>query len=274
MKGKFLEGRGALITGGASGFGRSAAYSFAEKGADLVLVDINEELLEETSRDVEKKTKQKVVPVVCDVSDSKSAKKMADQAFEELDNIYVLFNNAGIATTYGVDILRIGEKAWDRTININLKGQWLVDKFVARKMNRQTFEPLRGKIIHNSSHFGISPSPFLPVYSISKAGIISLNNIIAKTLAPYITSNVIAPGFHTTGFYGNREDITLQVIHDSNEKTPLNRIGTIEDVVGVILFLASSKSDFITGHCITIDGGITEVGVHSHKLDVNILNLK
>lgn len=131
MNDKFLEGKGALITGGASGFGRSAAYSFAEKGADLVLVDINEELLEETSRDVEKKTKQKVVPVVCDVSDSKSVKKMVDQAFQELDNIYVLFNNAGIATTYGVDILRIGEKAWDRNL-IEVK------RIGKRKIDRKT----------------------------------------------------------------------------------------------------------------------------------------
>ncbi|MFW9970173.1 MAG: SDR family NAD(P)-dependent oxidoreductase [Candidatus Odinarchaeota archaeon] len=264
MRDNFLEEKGALITGGASGFGRGVALAFAEKGANLVLVDTNKELLEETSHDIQKKTGQKVIPIVCDVSDSKAVKKMTDQAFEQLDNVYVLFNNAGIATTYGVDILRVGEKIWDKTININLKGQWLIDKFVCRKMNRQNFEPLRGKVIHNSSHWGISPSPFVPVYSISKAGIISLNEIIAKTLAPYITSNAIAPGFHTTGFYGNREDIVLQVIHDTHEKTPLNRIGTIEDVVGVVLFLASSNSDFITGHCFTIDGGITEVGVHSH----------
>ena len=270
MEKNFLEGKGAIITGGASGFGRGVAYAFAERGADLVLVDINEELLEETSKDVEKKTGQKVIPIVCDVSDSKSVKKMTNQAFEHLNNIYVLFNNAGIATTYGVDILKVGEKAWDKTMNINLKGQWLVDKFVSRKMNRQNFDPLRGKIIHNSSHYGISYSPFVPVYSISKAGIIALNNIIAKTLAPYITSNAIAPGYHTTGMYGHREDIVLQVIRNSNEKTPLNRIGTIEDVVGVVVFLASNKSDFMTGHCITIDGGIAEVGVHSHKLDVNV----
>ncbi len=267
---KFLEGRGALITGGASGFGRDVGFAFAERGADLVLVDINEELLEETSKKITQKTGQKVIPIICDVSDSKCVKKMGEQAFTELDNIYVLFNNAGIATTYGVDILHVGEQAWDKTMNINLKGQWLVDKFICRKMNRQRFEPLRGKVIHNSSHYGICLSPFLPLYSLSKTGIIALNKLIAKTLAPYITSNTIAPGYHTTGLFGNREDIVLHVISDSNEKTPLNRIGTIKDVVDVVLFLASNKSDFITGHCFTIDGGIAEVGVHAHKLDVNV----
>jgi len=267
---KYLEGKGALITGGASGFGRGVAFAFAERGAELVLVDIKEELLEETCNDIMQKTGKKVIPVVCDVSDSKCVKKMADQAFDELDNIYILFNNAGLATTYGVDIIRVGEKAWDTTMNINLKGQWLVDKFVARKMNRQEFKPLRGKIIHNSSHYGIVLSPFVPIYSISKAGILALNKLVAKTLAPYITSNAIAPGFHVTGIYGNREDIMLQVMSDGEVKTPLNRIGTIEDVVNLVLFLASEKSDFITGHCFPIDGGITDVGVPSHKLDVNI----
>ncbi len=267
---KFLEGRGVVITGGASGIGKSAVYALAERGADLVLVDINEEGLEETSKDVEQKTGRKVTPIICDVSDSKCVKRMVDQAFDELDNVYVLFNNAGIATTYGVDIIRVGEKAWDRTMNINLKGQWLVDKFFSRKMNRQKFEPLRGKIIHNASHYGIVLSPFVPVYSISKAGIIALNKLIAKTLAPYINSNAIAPGFHVTGMYGHREDIMLQVMSDGDVKTPLNRIGTIEDVVNLVLFLASEKSNFITGHCFIVDGGITEAGVPSHKLEVNI----
>lgn len=270
MNNNFLKGKGALITGGASGFGRGTAYAFAENGADLILVDVNEKLLEETSKGVKSKYGVKVIPIVCDVSDSKCVKKMTDQAFDELDNIYVLFNNAGLATTYGVDIIRVGEQAWDTTMNINLKGQWLVDKFVSRKMNRQKFEPLRGKIIHNASHFGIVLSPFVPLYSISKAGVIALSKLVAKTLSPFITSNAIAPGFHVTGIYGNREDIMLQVMKDGEVKTPLNRIGTIEDVVDLVLFLASEKSNFITGHCFTIDGGITEAGVPSHRLEVDV----
>ncbi|MFX0187853.1 MAG: SDR family NAD(P)-dependent oxidoreductase [Candidatus Hodarchaeota archaeon] len=270
MVDKFLEGKGAVITGGASGFGRGVAYAFAERGADLVLVDLNEELLEETAKKVVEKTGQKVIPIVCDVVDSKAVKKMADRAFNELDNVYILFNNAGTALAYGLDVIRIGEKAWDRTINVNLKGQWLVDKFLCRQMNRQDFKPLRGKVIHTSSVYGISLSPFVPAYSISKAGVIALNKLLAKTLAPHISSNAITPGYHVTGIYGNREDIMLQSMEDGHVKTPLNRIGTVEDVVNLLLFLASSKSDFITGHCFTIDGGIADVGVPPYDLDVEI----
>ncbi|MFX1481316.1 MAG: SDR family NAD(P)-dependent oxidoreductase [Promethearchaeota archaeon] len=267
---KFLEGKGCLITGGASGFGRSVAYAFAEIGADLVLVDINEELLNETTKNIEKETNKRVIPIKCDVSDAKQVKQMAEQAFSELDNVYILFNNAGTATSYGVDILKIGEKAWDFTMNINLKGQWLVDKIVCRRMNRQKSEPLRGKIIHTTSIDGIVVDPLLPVYSLSKLGIIGLTQLVAKSLAPYITSNAIAPGFHPTGVYGNREDIMIQTMKDGNVKTPLNRTGTVEDVVNLMIFLASPRSNFITGHIFPIDGGIAEVGVPSNTLKSDI----
>jgi len=270
MSENFLEGKGVIITGGASGFGRGAAYALAERGADIALIDINEELLEETAKKVAEKTNHKVIPIVCDVADSKAVKKMAEKAFDELGNVYILFNNAGTALAYGLNVIRIGEKAWDATININLKGQWLVDKFVCRQMNRQTFEPIGGKVIHTSSCYGIALSPFVPAYSISKAGVIALNKLLAKTLAPYITSNAIAPGFHVTGIYGNREDIMLQSMTDGHVKTPLNRIGTVDDVTNLIIFLASNHSDFITGHCFTIDGGISEVGVPPYDLDVEV----
>ncbi|MHA1916242.1 MAG: SDR family NAD(P)-dependent oxidoreductase [Promethearchaeota archaeon] len=270
MTNKYLEGKGALITGAASGFGKGVAQALSERGADLVLVDLNAEQLEKTSAEIENKSGKKVTSIICDVSDSKCVKKMADQAFEEIGNVYILFNNAGLATSYGVDVLKLGEKAWDRTIDVNLKGQWLVDKFVCRKMNRQSFEPLKGKVIHTTSGYGITLSPFVPAYSISKAGVIALNNLLAKKLAPHITSNAIAPGYHVTGIYGHREDIMLQSMRDGHVKTPLNRIGTIEDVVNLVLFLTSSKSDFITGHCFPIDGGIAEAGVPSHRLEMDI----
>lgn len=265
MVDKFLEGKGVLITGGASGFGRGVAYAFAERGAGLVLVDINEGLLEETTKNIKQKYGKKVVPIVCDVSDSKQVKKMTEQTFNELDNVYILFNNAGTAAQAGVNIIKIGEKAWDITMNVNLKGQWLVDKYICRKMNRQKMEPLRGKVIHTTSIAGIVADDTLSAYSISKAGIIALTQLLAKSLAPYITSNAIAPGYHTTGIYGNSDDTVIQSLKMSDVKTPLNRIGTVEDVVNLMIFLASPRSDFITGHIFPIDGGIAEVGVAPNR---------
>ena len=258
---KFLEGKGALITGGASGFGRGVAYAFAERGADLVLVDINEDLLEETSKKIKEKTKQKVVPIVCDVSKSDQVDSMGKQAFQELDNIYVLFNNAGLGTQFGRNILRIKEDDWDKTMNVNLKGQWLVARALCRKMKSQKFEPLSGKVICTASIAGMDVDPFLPAYSISKVGIIGLMQLLAKTLAPKLTVNAISPGFHATGVYLNSVDDMIITMKHSNVRTPLNRVGTVEDVVNLVVFLASPSSNFITGHNFAIDGGIAEVGL-------------
>ena len=266
LKERFLEGKGALITGGSSGFGRDVAYNLAKSGANLVLVARNEEKLYETSKNIEKETHQKVIPIVCDVSESRQVKEMTEQAFSELDNIYILFNNAGTSAAYGVDIVRVREKVWDYVINVNLKGQWLVDKNVCRKMNRQKFEPLRGKVIHTTSLAGLSINPIIPIYTISKVGVNALTKLLAKTLAPYITSNAIAPGYHVTGIFGNSQDIMLQNMSAGHVQTPLNRIGTTQDVVDLMMYLVSPRSDFITGHIFPIDGGIAEVGVPANNL--------
>ncbi len=258
---KFLEGRGALITGGASGFGRGVAYAFAERGADLVLVDINEGLLEETCKKIEQKTKQKVVPIVCDVSKSDQVDSMAKQAFQELENIYVLFNNAGLGTSFGRNILRIKEDDWDKTMNVNLKGQWLVARALCRKMKSQKLEPLAGKVICTASIAGVDVDPFIPAYSITKVGIIGLMQLLAKSLAPKVTANAISPGYHPTGVYLDSVDDMIITMKHGNVKTPLNRVGTVEDVVNLVLFLASPSSNFITGHNFVVDGGIAEVGV-------------
>jgi NAD(P)-dependent dehydrogenase (short-subunit alcohol dehydrogenase family) len=258
---KFLEGKGALITGGASGFGRGVAFAFAERGAEIVLVDINEELLQETAKNIINKTNQKVLPIVCDVSKSDQVEAMVKQAFQELDNIYILFNNAGTGYPYGLDLLRTKEKDWDRILNINLKGQWMVSRSVCKRMKKQTFEPLAGKVIHTASIAGMKVDNKTPVYSISKVGIIAMVQMLAQSLAPKITVNSISPGYHITGIYDNREDMVKMIMDDGHVKTPLNRMGTIEDVVNVMLFLASSLSDYITGHNFPVDGGIVEVGV-------------
>ncbi|TFG19680.1 MAG: SDR family oxidoreductase [Promethearchaeota archaeon] len=265
---KFLEGKNALITGGASGFGRGVAYAFAERGADLVLVDINEDLLEETTKKVAQVSGQKVIPIVCDVSQSDQVEAMVKQAYKELDNVFILFNNAGIGVSYGRNICRIKENDWDQIMAVNLKGQWLVAKSLCRKMKGQKFEneELAGKMINTSSAAGMVVDPAIPAYSITKMGVIALTQLLAKSLAPKITANSIAPGFHLTGIYLNDEEAMRMTMRDGKVKVPLIRIGTVEDVINLVLFLASPASNYITGHCFPVDGGISEVGVQPHYL--------
>lgn len=269
MYGNFLEGKGALITGGASGFGRGVANAFAERGASLALIDINEELLDQTCKEIQGKYKTKVIPIVCDVSMSDQVESMAKQAYQELGNIFFLFNNAGIGTSYGRNICRIKEADWDKIMAVNLKGQWLVARSLWRKMKAQEFEneELSGKMVNTSSAAGLVVDPMLPAYSITKVGVIALTQLLAKTLAPNVTCNSIAPGFHVTGIYLNDEEVMRVTMRDGNLKIPRQRIGTIEDIVNMVLFLASPASNYITGHCFPVDGGTSEVGVPPYKLN-------
>ena len=267
---KFLEGKGALITGGASGFGRGVAYVFAEKGADIIIVDIKEDLLYETANKLAEKTEHKVIPMVCDVSKSDQVQAMAKKAYQELDNIYILFNNAGISLGYRKDFTKIDENLYDLTMSINLKGSWLVAKEISKKMKSQKFLPLSGKIINVSSIFGLFPNEKTFPYSLSKAGVITMTKMMAKTLAPKITVNCISPGFHQTGIYKDDLDTMMMVYKDGKVVTPLNRFGTVDDICDIMLFLASPASNFITGHNFTIDGGIAEIGVHSQYIQDNL----
>ncbi len=256
MEEKFLEGKGALITGGASGFGRGAAYALAEKGADLVLLDVNEDLLEETAKKVAEKSGRKVVPIICDVSKSDQVKAMAKQTFEELDNVFILFNNAGIADYSLRDITRVKEVDWDRIMDVNLKGQFLIVNSLIKKMRKQQFEPLAGKIICTSSMGALQLSPILPTYCISKVGVNAMAKLFAKALAPKITVNTILPGIHTTGIYLNSEDLIKSMLKAGNTRIPLGRIGTVEDITNVVMFLASPASDYITGQQFNVTGGL------------------
>ena len=261
MNDKFLEGKGALITGAASGFGRGIAIEYSKRGADLCLVDINEQLLEETSKKIEQEYKQKVLPIVCDVSNSDQVQAMVKQVFSELDNVFVLNNNAGIGDIYGPDLLRIKESIFDNILDVNLKGQWLVAKFICKKMKQQKFEPLAGKVIHTASIAGMVVDEKISAYSISKVGVIAMMQMLARSLAPKITVNAISPGYHVTGIYNNSEDAMKATMDDGHVKTPLNRLGTVEDIANLSVFLASPASDFITGHNFPCDGGIAELGV-------------
>jgi NAD(P)-dependent dehydrogenase (short-subunit alcohol dehydrogenase family) len=268
MDDKFLDGKGALITGGASGFGKGVARAFAERGAKLALIDVNEELLEQTSKEIKDQYKVKVIPIVCDVSNSDQVEAMAKQAYKELENIFFLFNNAGIGVSYGRNICRVKEADWDKIMAVNLKGQWLVARSLWRKMKSQQYEneELSGKMVNTASAAGIVVDPAIPAYSLTKVGVIALTQLLAKTLAPNVTVNSIAPGFHVTGIYLNDEESMRVTMRDGNLKIPQQRIGTVEDIVNMVLFLASPASNYITGHCFPVDGGMSEVGVPPHKL--------
>ncbi|MFW9898043.1 MAG: SDR family NAD(P)-dependent oxidoreductase [Candidatus Thorarchaeota archaeon] len=256
---KFLEGKVALITGAGSGFGREMAIVFADKGADLVINDININGLKETRDIILKDYNVEILLAKADISNSNEVKNMAEKVFEHFDNIFLLVNNAGISGGLYAS-LKAKEAEFDEVMAVNVKGAWNVTKAFFRQMKRQKqFEPVRGKIINIASCAGTDDvNPFIGIYSASKAALISFTKLWALELASsHVTVNAISPGVFLTPIYKNDPKLIEMMLESRNVKIPIERIGEPQMVADVALFLASSGADYITGQNMILDGGMT-----------------
>ena len=260
MKEQCLEGKVALITGAGSGFSREMAISFASKGANLVINDINMEGLEETYSLVLKKYKREILILKADVSLSNEVNEMVERVFEKYDNLFVLVNNAGIDGGLYTS-LKAKEQIYDKVMAINVKGAWNMTKAFYRKMRKQkNFNPIRGKIINIASCAGTTNglNPMIGVYSASKAALIAFTKLWALELgASNITVNAISPGVFLTPIYNNEPNLIRQFLKTRGVKLPINRIGEAKWVSDIALFLASPTSNYMTGQNIILDGGMT-----------------
>ncbi len=256
----FLKGKVALITGAGGGFGREMAISFASKGADIVINDINMESLEETQEMILKDYKVDILLVKADISKSNEVKDMSKQVFDKFDNIFLLVNNAGIDGG-AYKSLAASEQVYDEVMGINLKGTWNVTKAFFRKMKGQRqFEPIRGKIINIASCAGTENglNPFLGIYSASKAGVIAFTKLWALELgSSNITVNSISPGVFLTPMYDNDPKKARYFLDQRGVKLPIDRLGESKEVAEVALFIASSAANYITGRNFILDGGMT-----------------
>ncbi|MHA1669192.1 MAG: SDR family NAD(P)-dependent oxidoreductase [Promethearchaeota archaeon] len=257
---RFLEGKVALITGAGSGFGQKMAVTFASKGADLVLNDVNMSGLEETRDLVLKSNKSRILLIKADVSNSKQVNDMAKQTFETFDNVFLLVNNAGIDGGL-YTALKAKEEVYDKVFGVNVKGPLNVTKAFFRRMKRQKqFEPVRAKIINIASTAGTQNghNPMLGIYSASKAALIAFTRIWALELGSSdITVNSISPGVFLTPIYNNDPKLIRQFLESRSVKLPIDKIGEAQWVADLALFLASSTADYITGQNLIIDGGLT-----------------
>jgi len=258
MSEKFLEGKVALITGAGSGFGREMALAFASKGANLVLNDINLESIDETREMVLNLCNVDILLAEADISDEEQVDTMRKNVFQKFDNIFLLVNNAGIRG--GSSSLKTKNKDYDRVMDVNVKGAWNVTKAFYRKMIKQKFKPVAGKIINITSCAGTDCglNPFIGMYSVSKAALIAFTKLWALELGPAnITVNAICPGIFLTPIYNNDPGFIREWIKLRNIKLPIDKIGEASQVADVALFLASPASDYITGQNIILDGGMT-----------------
>ncbi len=244
-----LQQRVAIVTGAARGLGRAFCLSLAKEGVFVVAADIDLSAAQQTA-DLVAAAGGEAQAVAVDVSDEAATRQMAAQTAKRWSRIDILINNAALYG--GLERKRfdaIAPAEWDRVMAINLKGPWLCARAVYPWMRKQE----AGKIINVASAVFFSGSPGWSHYVASKGGLIGLTRALAKELGDdRITVNAIAPGFTLTEasqeLIPNAEQYGLQ-------RGALKRAEQPEDIVGLMLFLASPASDFITGQTIVVDGG-------------------
>ena len=245
-----LKNKVVLITGASRGIGEATAIGLAQAGADVAIASRKLPDLEKVADQI-KKTGRKCVPVAAHVGKTEEINTLVKRVLEEFGKIDILVNNAATNPSMAPAI-DIDERAWDSIMNLNLKGLFFLSQAVARGMK----EKGGGKIINVSSVAGITPD-ILPVYSISKAGVIMATKVMAQQWAPYnIRVNAIAPGLTKTRFsealWKNPDILQMAMT-----RTPMARPADPEEMVGAIIYLASDASSYVTGQVIAIDGGST-----------------
>ncbi len=245
-----LEGKVAIITGGASGIGRAMVKEFAREGAKVLTMDLNEAGGQVMVEEVRKEGGSAIF-VKGSVADEKDVDRMVSTCINEFKKLDILVNNAGVAEMSAVSMMTTEQ--WFNVINTNLTGTFFCIRRAVPEMEKNG----KGKIINISSIDAKVGGPFLFAYAASKGGVLSMTINLAVELAPYkINVNAILPGFILTGM----TEIPLSVEELKNEvlqRTPLNRIGMPEDVAKLAVYLASDDSDFVTGQAFVIDGGYT-----------------
>lgn len=244
-----LEGKVALVTGASRGIGEAIAVAFARAGADVAVSARKLTALERVAQRVQA-TGRRCLPVAAHNARTEDLRAMVDRVTGELGPVDVLVNNAGTNPVFA-PIALVEEDAWDKIFAVNLRGTFLLSKFVAEGM----LERGRGSIVNVASVAGMRPAQGLGAYGVSKAGVIMLTKVCATEWASSgVRVNCLAPGLVETRF--SRMLIDTPAIHqEALRGIPMGRHGQPEEMVGPALFLASEASSFVTGHVLFADGG-------------------
>ncbi len=245
-----LEGKTALVTGGARGIGRAIVLTFAQHGADIAFSDLN---YDDQAKEVEKEAEKlgvKCKAFASDASNYEDSKKLIEDVIKEFERIDILVNNAGI--TRDNLFMRMTEENWDDVIRVNLKSAFNMTHAIQRQMLKQK----SGSIINMSSVVGLAGNAGQANYAASKAGLVGFTKSIAQELGSRnIRCNAIAPGFIETEM---TEKLPEDVKKNWAETIPLKKPGKPEDVANMAVFLGSELSNYITGQVITVCGGMSK----------------
>jgi len=245
-----LEGKVAVVTGASRGFGRAIALGLADAGADIVLAARTESSLQEVAAEIATKGRR-ALAVPADMGSKESVSNLATKTIEAFGKVDILVNNAGLGSN--VPFLKMTEDEWDRILDVNLKGYFLTTQAFGQHM----FKARSGRVINISSAMAEQPLPYLTHYAASKGGINAMTKCLAQEWAGRgITVNAIAPSYFETDMTeharGNEQATALIMA-----RTPLNRYGRIEELIGLVVYLACDNSSYMTGAVIPLDGGWT-----------------
>jgi len=243
-----LSGKVALVTGGSRGIGKAIAVGLAKFGADVAVTSRKLPDLEQVATEI-KGLGRRSMAIAAHIGRMEEINNLVPKVRDEFGKIDILVNNAATNPTMD-QAMDVEERAWDSVMNLNLKGLFFLSQAVARLMKEQG----EGKIINVASVAGITPD-ILPVYSISKAGVIMATKVMAQQWAQYnIRVNAIAPGLTKTRF-SEALWSNPAVLQGAMVRTPLGRVAEPDDMVGAVVFLSSDASSYVTGHVLVVDGG-------------------
>jgi 3-oxoacyl-[acyl-carrier protein] reductase len=244
----FSPNRVAVVTGGAQSIGRAIVDRLAKAGVDIVIADIQPEKAEASAKEVAAATGRRTLALAVDVSSTASAAAMIEKALAQMGRIDILVNNAG--TTRDNLIMRMDEADWDKVLDINLKGAWNCSKAVIRAMMKARY----GRIVNMASVSGLAGQAGQTNYSASKAGLIGLTKALAREVASRgITVNAVAPGFVPTAL---TQDLPAELKESLMKMIPVGRWGTTDEIAYAVEFLAADEAAYITGHILSVDGGM------------------
>jgi len=246
-----LKDKRVLITGGASGIGAATAARFLEEGSRVCVLDRDAKACEHVKHDLPLLGES----IIADVTDLMQVEAAFAEAIRLMDGVDVLINNAGISIRH--KFLEITPEEWERVVAVNLTGMFYVAQTAARHM----WERGSGVILQTASTNGVMGYPYYADYNATKAGVIELTRSMALELAPKVRVCAVAPGYVLTPM--QRREYSDAMLEEVNQKIPLRRHATPEEIAGLFAYLASEDAAFATGQVFTMDGGETAGGLAS-----------
>jgi NAD(P)-dependent dehydrogenase (short-subunit alcohol dehydrogenase family) len=246
-----LDGRRALVTGGARGLGRVIAQALAEAGADVAISGRSRDACEEAASGIAAATGRRARGFAADVMVGEQVTKLVAEVEADLGPIDILVNNAGVNKRGPVE--ELSEADWDMVVDTNLKGPWLCARALGPRMRERGW----GRVINLASVLGVIALPGRSPYASSKAGVINLTRVLALEWAGTgVTANALCPGAFGTEM--NRVLLDDPVKYQEFvRRIPMKRWGEVEEIAGAAVFLASDAASYVTGSTLTVDGGWT-----------------